>query len=253
MHPLIVGAIVFGCAFVATLLGMWLRTMSPEHHLNAESRDAVKLGISLVATMIALVLGLVTASAKNSFDAVAIAVSASATHVLALDRLLARYGPETREIRAALQHTVARRLDMVWPQGASRPVQFDPSGVTSGAERLVERIRTLAPADAHQQSLHARAVDIAERFLEDRWMAFTDSGASIPMSFLVVMMFWLTITFACYGILAPRNTTIFAVHFFCAVCVGSAFFLILEMDGPFEGVLRVSADPLRYAVAHINQ
>ncbi len=68
-----------------------------------------------------------------------------------------------------------------------------------------------------------------------------------------ILLFWLTITFTSFGVLAPRNATVLTVLFVCALCVGSAVFLILEMDGPFDGVLKVSADPLRYAHAHLNQ
>ena len=70
MHATIIGLIVFACTFAGALLGMWLRTVLPERQLDADSRATVKLGIGLIATMTALVLGLVTASAKSSFDAV---------------------------------------------------------------------------------------------------------------------------------------------------------------------------------------
>src|SRR5262245_52085543 len=126
MNPTLVGTIVFACTLGGALIGLWLRTKVPAHHLTEESRDTVKLGIGLVATMTALVLGLVTASAKSSFDAVDTAVKHTALDILILDRLLARYGPETSEIRGALQHAFARRIDMIWPQSSSRPVHLDP-------------------------------------------------------------------------------------------------------------------------------
>ena len=125
MDATVVGAIVFICTFGGALLGMWLRTMLREHHLVGESRDTVKVAIGLVATMTALVLGLVTASAKSSFDAVDTAVKQSATQILALDRALARYGPETGEIRKGLKHAVGARIDMIWPQGSSKPANLD--------------------------------------------------------------------------------------------------------------------------------
>ncbi len=126
MHATIVGIIVFTCTFGGALLGMWLRTALPEHHLDAESRDTVKVGIGLIATMTALVLGLVTASAKSSFDDVDTAVKQTAIQVLALDRVLARYGSETGEIRKGLQRLVGARIDMIWPQGSSKPADLDP-------------------------------------------------------------------------------------------------------------------------------
>src|SRR6185295_1937458 len=99
MNPTVVGMVVFACTLGGALVGHWLRTTLPEHYLDDESKDTVKLGIGLVATMTALVLGLVTASAKSSFDAVDTAVKRTATDILAIDRLLARYGSETGELR----------------------------------------------------------------------------------------------------------------------------------------------------------
>ena len=115
MTPTTIGIVVFACTFAAALVGIWLRTIVPTHHLDADSRDTVKLGIGLVATMTALVLGLVTAYAKSSFDAVDTSVKQIATDILTLDRLLARYGPETKEIRGALRQAVADRIDTTWP------------------------------------------------------------------------------------------------------------------------------------------
>ncbi len=89
--------------------------------------------------------------------------------------------------------------------------------------------------------------------MQVRWLVFAGGGTSVPLPFLVVLLFWLTITFASFGLFAPRNAMVLAVLFVCAVSVGSAVFLILELDGPFDGLLRVSADPLRYAHAHLNQ
>jgi hypothetical protein len=255
MSPTIVGIIVFACTLGGALVGNWLRTILPAHHLGAESRDTVKVGIGLIATMTALVLGLVTASAKSSFDAMDTAVKHTAMDVLTLDRLLARYGPETGEIRGALQHAVASRIDMMWPQNSSRPADLDPirSGAAPGAERLADAIRNLTPRDDSQRSLQSRAADLAEEILQARWLASTGVGTSVPLPFLAILLFWLTITFASFGLFAPRNGTVLVALLVCAVSVGSAVFLILELDGPFHGVLKVPADPLRYALTHLNQ
>lgn len=255
MNPTIVGTIVFACTLGGALVGNWLRTILPDHHLDDESRDTVKLGIGLIATMTALVLGLVTASAKSSFDAMDTAVKHTAMDVLTLDRLLARYGPETGEIRGALQHAVASRIDTMWPQNSSRPADLDPirSGAAPGAERLADAVRALKPRDDSQRSLQSRAADLAEEILQARWLAFAGVGTSVPVPFLAILLFWLTITFASFGLFAPRNGTVLVVLFVCAVSVGSAVFLILELDGPFDGLLKVPADPLRYALTHLNR
>jgi hypothetical protein len=250
-----VGMIVFTCTFGGALLGMWLRSTLPEHHLDAESRDTVKVGIGLIATMTALVLGLVTASAKSSYDAVDSAVKKSASDLLALDRLLARYGSETGEIRKGLKNALGARMDMIWPQGSSKPRNLDPIGSAAGAEaeRLPDAIRALKPRDDSQRALQSRAVDLTEAVLQARWLVLAGTETSVPVPFLVILLFWLTIIFASFGVFAPRNATVLTVLFVCALSVSSAVFLVLEMDMPFGGLLRVSADPLRYAYAHLNQ
>ena len=255
MHPTVIGVIVFACTFGGALLGIWLRTALPEHHLNADSKDTVKVGIGLIATMTALVLGLVTASAKNSFDAVDTAVKQTAIEILALDRVLARYGPETGEIRTNLKHAIGARIEMIWPQGSSKPANLDPirSGAGSEAEGLADAIRGLRARDGAQRALQSRALDLAEALLQARWLVLAGTETSVPVPFLVILLFWLTITFASFGLFAPRNPTVLAVLFVCAVSVGSAVFLVLEMDAPFDGLLKVSANPFRYVYAHLNQ
>ena len=189
----IVGIIVFTCTFVGALFGMRLRTALPEHWLDAESRDTVKVGVGLIATMTALVLGLVTASAKSSFDAVDTAVKQTATQLLALDRVLARYGSETGEIRKGLQRVVGARIDMIWGQGSSKPADLDPlrSGAGFAAERLADAVRGLKPHDDSQRTLQARALDLTEAILQARWLVMTRTGSSIPVLFLAVA--WITV------------------------------------------------------------
>ncbi len=234
---------------------MWLRTALPTHHLDSETKDVVKVGIGLVATMTALVLGLVTASAKSSFDAMDSAVKNTAVDLLALDRELARYGPETGEIRARVQHAVGARIDMIWRKGSPVLAEMDPirSGTASEAEGLAAAIRALKPRDDSQRGLQSRALDLTEALLKTRWLVLAGTETPVPRPFLAILLFWLTITFASFGLFAPRNGTVLAVLLVCALSVGSAIFLVLEMGHPFDGVVMVSADPLRYALAHINQ
>lgn len=255
MNAISVSMIVFGCTFGGALLGIWLRTILPEHHSDDESRDTVKLGIGLVATMTALVLGLITASAKSSYDAVDSAMKRTAVDILTIDRMLARYGPETGEIRKDLQRAVGARIEMIWPQDSSRPAKLDPirSGAGSEAERLPEAIRALKPRDEAQQALQSRALDLSEALLQARWLVLAGTESSVPVPFLVTLVFWLTITFGCFGLFAPRNATVVAVLFICALSVSSAVFLVLEMETPFDGMLKLSADSIRYAYEHLNQ
>lgn len=253
MSPLLAGTVVFASALGGALGGLWLRTVLPRHHLDNDTRDTVKLGIGLVATMTALVLGLVTASAKSSFDAVDNAVKDAAIDVLALDRLLARYGPETEPIRAALKQAVQHRVEMIWPQNGAGPTQLDVGKGPTAVESLADGVRALQPATDSQRYLQGQAQEVAERLLKMRWLVSASTVTSVPLPFLAILLFWLAVTFASFGLFAPRNGTVVAVLLVCSLSVGSAVFLVLEMDQPFHGVLKVSPEPLRYAVQRLDQ
>jgi len=252
LDPLFVGGIVFACTLGAALLGNWLRSILPEHHLQDASRQTVNVGIGLVATMSALVLGLVTASAKSSFDAVDTAVRLGASDILGLDRLLARYGPETREIRGALKQALTIRMESIWPESPSLSAPADPLENLARVEGIASAILGLEPRDSSQRWLKARALERVEEVLQVRWIVFAGAGSSVPPLFLAVLLFWLTITFASFGLFAPRNATVFAILFVAALSVAGAVFLVLELDSPFGGLLRVSPAPIQYALARLN-
>ncbi len=232
---------------------MRFRKKLPDTHVATESRDAVKLCVGLIATMTALVLGLVTASAKSHFDSVTAAVNHTAVDILTLDRLLARYGPETLEIRLALKEAISLRAGMIWPQDATRKADLDPSRARAELEAIPQKIRALPAADENQTYLRSRAADLCEALLQTRWLASAEVESSIPLLFVATLLCWLTITFTIFGLLSPGNATVRTVFLVCALSVGSAVFLILEMDSPFHGVMKVRGGPIHFALAHMNQ
>ena len=253
MSSIAIGIVVFACAFGGALVGMRLRRLLPSDHLNEASKDTIKLGIGLIATMTALILGLVIASAKSSFDDINAAVKHAAADVLALDRTLANYGSEAGDIRAMMKTILAHRIDMIWPSDPSRPSQFDETPAPQDVEMIATRIRALKPQTDEQHWLQTRALDLSESLFLRRTLVVASMGSSIPLPFLVMLVFWLTVIFASFGLFAPGNATVVSVLLVCAVSVSGAVFLVLEMDSPFQGVMRVSGDPLRFAVSRSNQ
>lgn len=235
------------------LFGLGLARRMPEQGVDNQSRDSIRLAVGLIATMTALVLGLVTASAKTTFDSLSNAVKTSAVDVLSLDRALARYGPETAEIRANLKHAVEYRVALTWPSQASGQADVRVLQQASSVEDIGNRILELVPADDLQRALKARATALAEKLLEGRWLLNAGSAVSVPLPFLVVLTLWITVTFTIFGMLAPSNRIVVAVLAACAMSVGTALFIVLEMDGPFDGVLTVSSEPLKQAIDRLNR
>jgi len=241
---------VFASTFLGALLGIRVSQALPERHLDAGSKDVVRLCMGLIATMTALILGLVTASAKESFDSQGAAMRSVATEVVTLDRTLAAFGPEAAPIRTELRALLSARVaDM--EQGASlEDTQTKAGGI--GGEALLRQILELKPADDAQRWLQSQALGLTSDVLRTRWAALT-RGTVVPGVFLVVIGFWLTALFWSFGLFAPRNGMVIAVLALGAASVSASVFLILEMQTPFAGVLRISLEPLRYALEQLGK
>jgi hypothetical protein len=211
----------------------------------------VKLGIGLIGTMAALVLGLLIASAQGSYDTRRGELTTMAAKLVLLDRMLAHYGPETKDSRDLLRRSVVRMMDRIWPAENSRPTQLEPTA--AGAEPLYDKINALGPHNDAQRSIQAQALSMTVEIGQMRWLLFEQSGSSISTPFLVVLVFWLAIIFAGFGMFAPTNSTAVGVFFVCALSVAGAIFLILELDQPFQGLIQISSAPMRTALAHLGK
>ena len=243
--------IVFACVFGGALLGMLLRNFLPEHHLDPDSRNVVNLGMALIGTMTALVLGLLIASAKSSFDTQKSEVTQMAANIVQLDRILGRYGAGANGARAVLRRAVLS-VDQSWSEDAARSERLDSAQVRAEAASFYEKIQELTPRNDFEHSLQSQALQTALEIGQTRSLLVEQAGSSIPMPFLVVMVFWLAVIFASFGLFAPRNATVIATLFVCALSVSGAIFLILELDSPFSGLLQISDAPLRNAITHIG-
>ena len=251
MSSTTISLIVFACVFGGALLGILLHAVLPQHHLGNESKDIVKLGMGLVGTMAALVLGLLVASAKGSYDAQSAELTQMSANVAVLDRALALYGPETKEARAMLRGAVVRILDQMWSKDGSSASPVPPSA--AGGEVLYERIQGLSPTNDTQRSLQGQALSIAVDVGKMRYLMYAQQATSVSMPLLVVLVLWLTFIFISFGLFAPFNATVVSSLFVSALSVSGAIFLILEMYTPYSGVIAVSSAPLRAALAHLGQ
>jgi hypothetical protein len=253
VNAIIIAGITFVCAFGGAIAGTYIRSMLPEAHLSKESQDVVKLGMGLVATMTALLLGLVTAAARSTFDSQDAAMRNSAANLLSLDRLMARYGSETAPARDLLKRAVAARIEQIWPSDGSTAKPLDSKQTTPAAEEIVHRLLDLSPRNDGQRWIQSRALSLSEDILKTRWLLLASAGSTIPRPFLIVVIFWLGVTFGSFGLYAPRNMTVMAVLFVSALSVAAAVFLVLELDGPFDGLIKISSVPLRFTLENLGQ
>lgn len=254
MSPLTISVIVFACVFAGTLMGMSLRAILPEEHLSAESKDVVKLGMGLIGTMTALVLGLLIASAKNSFDTQRNGLAQLSANVILLDRALAHYGTESKDVRETLRASVTDMLEQTWPEESRESGQSKRQSSTAGRyEGLFEKLQELTPKSETQRALQAQAIRVGIDIAQTRWLMFAQQGSSIPTPFLVVLVCWITLLLGSFSVFARPNPFVFGTLLVCALAVSSAILLILELDRPFGGMLQISSAPLRDALAQLGR
>lgn len=247
-----ISGVVFVCTFGGARVGTVMRERLPEHHLSKDSQEVIALCMGLIATLTALVLGLVTASAKQAFDDQGAAVRSMAAGLISLDRALARYGPEAQPIRSELARSVKKRVDAVWRLGLA-PTMPIPDDDTRSPDDLEDAILDLAPHTPRQTWLQSQALSVISDALKTRWLALAGAHTVVPPPFLVVIVFWLTTLFWSFGLFAPANRTVTAVLILAALSVAASVFLILEMQTPLHGLLRISPEPIEYALRSLGK
>ncbi len=243
MSTEIISLIILGCVAGAVLVGSTVRRILPEDHLSADTKETVKLAMGLLATMAALLLGLLVASAKSSHDNARSEVIQMAAKVVFLDRVLRGYGPETAEARAMLRSAVEQLAHhSTQVPNATGPANLAPDPQTGNALYLA--IQRLTPRDDMQGNLKSQAATLALELGEHRTLLMAQSIPSISMPLLVVVVCWLVVIFMGFSVIAPRNSTATAALMVSALSAAAAIFLILELDRPFSGLLRLSNEPV---------
>jgi hypothetical protein len=251
MSSMAISGIVFACLFAGGIVGIFLRAALPEQHFSNDSKDAVKLGMALISTMSALVLGLLVSSAKGSFDAQNTELTATSANIVLLDRVLAHYGPETNEIRKELRNAVETALGAVW---AKKSTSGKRLGAPSHSSEVVfEKIQSLEPKDENQRVLKAQALGTLESIWQTRWLQFEQESNSVPLPLLAILVAWLTMLFVGLGLFAPPNGTVIASLVISELAVSGAILLILEFYTPFGGLIEVSSAPLHAALGQLGK
>ena len=251
MTALIVAVIVFVCTLAGALLGIYLSVRLPKQHRESDSKSAIQLVMGLIASVAALVLGLLISSTHSSFDAQQAEVRRLAVHLFELERTLARLGPDGDEARHLLRAIVQSDAKRIWPDievpaGAYQPLQAQAEG-----EKLLDRIANLSPKTDAQRVNQMRALQLAQTIGETRLLLGEQERGSLSWPFLVVLIFWLAVLFVGFGLFVRFNATVFAALVIGALSVAGAIFLILEMNQPYSGVMRISDAPIRDALSQM--
>jgi hypothetical protein len=242
MNSLWVAAIVVVCLLGGALLGTTLRAKLPEHHLSQDSMDVIKLATGLMATLAALVLGLLISSANTARSSVVSVVDQSVASAGLLDRYLAAYGQDAREARELLRHIVVRRSQIRWPaEDFGSPEPPIPFSRNEWVE-LAQRVLQLVPRDDSQKWFQGQALQLANELAVTQKLAESHLlENSLPMPLLIVLIVWATAIFVSFGIFVRMNSTVIIALSISALAVAAAILLILELNSPFTGLIHVSS------------
>jgi hypothetical protein len=251
MSPITISFVVFVCVFGGALLGIFVHSRLPGHHLDSDSKEAVRLGMALVGTTLALVLGLLISSGKNFYDTQSSEVTQLAADVVLLDKILFHYGPETKEIRELLRGSVARMVEDTWARSGLEKAHSSPSAARE--EAAFDKIQELSPRNDNQRFLQSQALTMAIKLGQTRSLMVAQKSSSVPMPLLAVLTFWLFLLFTSFGLFVRPNVTVLVSLFASALAVCVAILLILEMYQPYGGLIHVSDAPLLAALAQLGQ
>ena len=251
MNAIAVSLAVTTCIFAGGVAGLYLHRILPRHHLTKETQDVIRLGIGMLSVLASLVLGLLIATAKGSYDSTDHAIRSYAAELALLNETLRDYGGAASVPRDLLRNYTERLLQDGWPKAGTHAA-FQDDKTDQLLEHVREAIRALKPIDNGQKTLQDQAIDINLNLLRQRWLLIEQQGPSVQRVVLLVLVSWVTVIFASFGMNAPRNATVVVAFLICSIAIGGAIFLILEMDQPMGGVMQIPSWPMRNALAQMN-
>jgi len=245
-NPLIDGIIVFLILLAGAFAGWAMRQRLPEHHLADDTKSLVSVSMAVVATVSALVLGLLISNANTSFRALGGDVTTLSAQILRLDNILRRYGPDAYPARETLRRYAEQKTADLFPDDGA-DVRLDNPSTYELLQGLEDSMLELKPSNARDQWWLSQAMTLAGKIGETRWLLVQQLGQGTPKAFLALLVFWLTLLFASFGLFAPRNLLSGVTLTLCALAVAGAVGMILELEKGFGELVHISPQPMRQA------
>jgi hypothetical protein len=254
MSAPLISFIFFAFMISGIMLGSYLRLVLPDEHTQADSKDILTItSTGMMATLIALIIGLLVTSAKSNFDDTNLSITQGGAKIITLDYYLSHYGPESKDVRELMRQATVAAIKYVWPNESRQGADLAKMESSTSMADVYTKLFELSPKTDTQKYLQTQALQIGADMMQSRWMLIEQSQVNLPMIFLVILNFWLTVLFVQFGLLAPRNRTAKTVLFVCALSVSGAIYLILELNNPLEGNIKVSSAPLHKALSIIGK
>jgi hypothetical protein len=244
-----IGALILLTILAGAGLGMILGRVLPVHHLSDQSKSIITAATAVVGTASALVLGLLISTASSAFTQRSGEVGRIAVDIIRVDRLLYNYGPEADGARQSLAHYAAIETEDLFPEGSGRTAQVDDPEAVHLLDQIGNTLYGLQPGDDARRRIKERGLQLLDEMADTRWLVALQQHISpIPLAFLILLVFWLTILFGTFGLFAPKNITVVAALILSAVAVSAGIELVIDMSDPFSGFVRISSIAMHHAL-----
>jgi hypothetical protein len=244
--------ISFVSIMAGVLLGMALRIRLPWGHLGHETKEVIRLGTGLLATLAAVLISLMIASAKKSYDTQDMHFRQLSAHLVLADQLLSRYGPETTEIRKVMRQAIPAAIDRIWHEKATSSPQSNAFSANSLAEQFNTAIDRLTPATDEQRAIKARIQQASADIANTRLLMFADGDNPILTPFLMILIVWLTVIFISFSLFVEPGPIIAIALLVFALSVSSSLFLIADLSQPYAGLMQISREPLSTVLSPLD-
>jgi len=241
----------FALILISILGGLFLRYRLPDSHLSGDSKDVIRLATALIGTMAAVVVALLFASTRSTYEVTNGHVARLTAGVVELDQLLKEYGgPESAELRRALRTDLAAMVAAIWRDEA--PATGQALRPVSHEESVLYKLRQLDPKTPVQAALKTRALAVSSDIEQTRLTLLSQPPDSLSKPFITVLVVWLCFIFASFSMSSKANPTLVTVLLICGFTAATAIYLILELGQPFDGLLQLSNGALRKALSPLS-
>ncbi len=246
---------VAALTFAFGMTGLFLQSLLPEGHTSDRSRDMIGAIIGLLSLLLALVLGTLIGSAFSFYSTQKSEMETFASRALQLDLALAEFGPETAAARAGMKETLAKVRGMLWwhdAPGRAKP-DFTVAEPLKPLKAMDMYVASLDPKTPAQRQFQASAAGYASAMEQTRFLISLQLASPVSWPLVVIVVSWAMILFCGFGVLSRINATTIVALGFGAFAVGSALFLILELNQPFTGVFRLPPAAIDQMLASLDQ
>jgi len=252
MSSVIIGILVFLVVFSGAIIGMLLNRLLPEDHLAKETQDVIRLSTGMLSVLASLLLGLLIASAKTSFDHIDSDVRQFSGIIIQLGDTLRGIGPEAEGALGLLRNYTLRNVND-HKGGIEEPTALEDIVAGNILLQLRDEIIALPDIMPKISMLHTQAWVLFQDLQQRRWKIIQESPSTFPPALLIILVAWIALIFLTFGFNAPHNATVFVSLLVCSAAIGCAIFLVHEMDEPFDGFIQISREPMETALAHLAQ